>query len=74
MKDNGIGRFKIEKGRTVGIYGQKGTGKTYLSRQIAEAIPRDVIIFDTINAVKAKNCKQYEVDIKDLEKQAVLLS
>lgn len=67
-------RVRIEKGKTVGIFGMKGTGKTYLTRQIAESIPKDVILFDTINAVKAKGTKIYEVDIKDREKQAILFS
>ena len=66
--------IKIEKTKTVGILGQKGTGKTYLTRQIAEAIPKDVVLFDTIGVVKAKGTKIYEVDIKNLEKQAVLFS
>lgn len=64
----------IEKTKTLGILGQKGTGKTYLTRQLAEAIPKNVILFDTIGVVKAKGCKIYEVDIKNPEKQAVLFS
>ena len=66
--------IKIEKTKTIGILGQKGTGKTYLTRQIAEAIPKDVVLFDTINAVKPKRTMMYEVDIKQLEKQAILFS
>ena len=66
--------ISIEKTKTVGILGQKGTGKTYLTRQITEAIPKDVVLFDTIGVVKPKGCQMYEVDIKSLEKQAVLLS
>ena len=66
--------INIEKTKTIGILGQKGTGKTYLTRQIAEAIPKDVILFDTIGVVKAKGCKMYEVDIQQPEKQAVLFS
>lgn len=64
----------IEKTKTLGILGQKGTGKTYLTRQLAEAIPKNVVLFDTIGVVKAKGCKIYEVDIKNPEKQAVLFS
>lgn len=74
MKKESESKVTIEKGRTIGILGQKGTGKTYLTRQIAEAIPKDVILFDTIGAVKAKGVKSYEVDIKEPEKQAVLFS
>jgi DNA helicase HerA-like ATPase len=66
--------INIEKTKTIGILGQKGTGKTYLTRQIAEAIPKDVVLFDTIGVVKPKRCMIYEVDIKQLEKQAVLFS
>ena len=60
--------IRIEKTKTIGILGQKGTGKTYLTRQIAEAIPKDVVLFDTIGVVKAKGCQIYEVDIKNPEK------
>ena len=66
--------IKIERGKTVAVLGQKGTGKTYLCRQIAEVIPKDVIVFDTIGALKPNGVRIYEVDIKDLEKQAVLFS
>ena len=66
--------IRIERGKTVAVLGQKGTGKTYLCRQIAEAIPKDVIVFDTIGALKPKGVRIYEVDIKDLDKQAVLFS
>lgn len=64
----------IEKTKTVGILGQKGTGKTYLTRQIAESIPKDCIVFDTIGALHPKGVKIYEVDLKDIDKQAILFS
>jgi nucleoside-triphosphatase THEP1 len=66
--------INIEKTKTIGILGQKGTGKTYLTRQIAEAIPKDIVLFDTIGVVKAKGCQIYEVDIQQPEKQAILFS
>jgi ABC-type dipeptide/oligopeptide/nickel transport system ATPase component len=66
--------INIKKTSTVGLLGQKGTGKTYLTRQIAEAIPKDVVLFDTIGVVKPKGTRVYEVDIKDPDKQAVLFS
>ena len=66
--------INIEKTKTIGILGQKGTGKTYLTREIAEAIPKDVVLFDTIGVVKPKGCQMYEIDIKNPEKQAVLFS
>ena len=66
--------LKIEKGKTVGIFGQKGTGKTYLTREIIEATPKNAIVFDTIGALKPNNAKIYEVDIKDLLKQAVMFA
>lgn len=66
--------INIEKTKTVGILGQKGTGKTYLTRQIAESIPKNVVLFDTIGVVKPKGTTIYEVDIKDPLEQAVLFS
>lgn len=66
--------INIEKTKTIGILGQKGTGKTYLTRQIAESIPKNVVLFDTIGVVKPKGTKIYEVDIKEPEKQAVIFS
>jgi ABC-type transporter Mla maintaining outer membrane lipid asymmetry ATPase subunit MlaF len=66
--------INVEKTKTIGILGQKGTGKTYLTRQMAEAIPKNVVLFDTIGVVKAKGCQIYEVDIQQPEKQAVLFS
>jgi len=66
--------IKIEKTKTVGILGQKGTGKTYLTREIAESIPKNVVLFDTIGVVKPKGTRVYEVDIKSPERQAVLFS
>ncbi|GAH24978.1 unnamed protein product [marine sediment metagenome] len=66
--------INIKKTSTVGILGQKGTGKSYLTRQIAESIPKDAIVFDTIGILKPKGCQMYEVDIKQPEKQAILFS
>ena len=74
MDTNKRKMISIEKTKTIGIIGQKGTGKTYLTRQIAEAIPKNIVLFDTIGIVKAKGCQIYEVDIKNPEKQAVLFS
>lgn len=64
----------INKTATVGIMGQKGTGKSYLTRMIAEAIPKNVLVFDTIGILKPKGVRMYEVDIAQPEKQAVLFS
>ena len=66
--------LNIKKTSTVGLLGQKGTGKSYLTRQIAEAIPKDGLVFDTIGILKPKGYQMYEVDIKQPEKQAVLFS
>ena len=74
MEMEGKEALNIKKTATVGILGQKGTGKTYLTRQIAESIPKNVILFDTIGVVKPKGCMMYEVDIKQREKQAVLFA
>ena len=74
MEMEGKEALNIKKTATVGILGQKGTGKTYLTRQIAESIPKNVVLFDTIGVVKPKGCMMYEVDIKQREKQAVLFA
>ena len=66
--------LNIKKTSTVGILGQKGTGKSYLTRQIAESLPKDGIVFDTIGILKPKGYQIYEVDIKDAAKQAILFS
>ena len=71
MKNN---KIKIEKGKTVGIFGQKGTGKTYLTREFIQVIPQNVIVFDTIGVLKPNNVKMYEVDKKDIASQAVIFS
>ena len=74
MGNNKTTKMNIEKTKTIGILGQKGTGKTYLTRQIAESIDKDVVLFDTIGVVKPKNCRIYEVDIKSPDRQAILFS
>jgi len=66
--------MNIEKTKTVGIFGQKGTGKTYLTREMIEVIEKNVIVFDTIGVLNPKNVKMYEVDKKDITKQAVLFA
>jgi len=66
--------ISIEKTKTVGILGQKGTGKTYLTREIAQVIPKNVVLFDTIGVVKPKGTRMYEVDIKKRMEQATILS
>ena len=66
--------INIKKTSTIGILGQKGTGKSYLTRQIAESLPKDGIVFDTIGILKPKGYQIYEVDIQQPEKQAVMFS
>ena len=66
--------IEIEKTKTIGILGQKGTGKTYMTRQIAEAIPKNVVLFDTIGVVKPKGTRMYEVDLKKRMEQATIFS
>lgn len=66
--------YEIERGKTVGIFGQPGTGKTYLTRQIIDALEKDVVVFDTIGAIHPKNVTIYEVDKKDIDKQAILFA
>ena len=66
--------INIEKTKTIGILGQKGTGKSYLTRQIAEAIPKNGLVFDTIGILKPKGYQIYEVDIKKRMEQATIFS
>lgn len=73
------GKETIPKTATVGIFGQKGTGKTYLTRQFIEATPKDAIVFDTIGALsdkgkRLKNVKIYEIDVKEIDKQVIAFS
>ena len=62
------------KERTVGILGQKGTGKTYLTRQFIEKLEKRAVVFDTIGAIKPKNVRMYDVEPVKLEEQAVFFS
>jgi len=64
----------IIKGKTIGILGQKGTGKTYLTRQFIEKLDKNAVVFDTIGAIKPKGVRMYEVEPKEIEKQAVFFS
>jgi len=61
------------KERTIGILGQKGTGKTFLTRAFILNLKNKVVIFDTIGAIsKTKiNAKVYEVVAQEIEKQAI---
>jgi hypothetical protein len=69
-----MNKIIIEKGKTIGIFGQKGTGKTYFTRQIIEVIPKNVIVFDTIGALHPKNVKIYNVEPRNFDKQVILFS
>jgi len=62
------------KERTVGILGQKGTGKTYLTREMIEKLDKNAIVFDTIGAIKPNNVRMYKVEPAHLEEQAVFFS
>jgi DNA helicase HerA-like ATPase len=57
--------------KTVGIIGMKGSGKTYHTRQLAEAIAKNCIIFDTIGALKIKSAQKYSADVGQMEKEGV---
>jgi len=61
------------KERTIGILGQKGTGKTYLTRALINSFKDHCVIFDTIGAFKKQKLKaqNFEVVPKDIEKQAI---
>lgn len=67
-------KVNIKKTSTIGILGQKGTGKSYLTRQLAEAIPKNGVVFDTIGILKPKGYRMYEVDLKKRMEQATMLS
>ena len=64
----------IEKGKTVGIFGMKGTGKTYLTRELIHSTTQNAIVFDTIGAIKPNNATMYEVEATDFTKQALLFT
>ena len=64
----------IIKGKTIGILGQKGVGKTYLTREMIEKLDKNAVVFDTIGAIKPKGVRMYEVEPKEIEKQAVFFS
>jgi nucleoside-triphosphatase THEP1 len=57
--------------KTVGIIGMKGSGKTYHTRELAEAIGKNCIIFDTIGALKVKSAQKYSADVGQMEKEGV---
>ena len=59
------------KKRTVGIIGAKGTGKTYLTRQIISTINERAIIFDTIGAINQPEAQKYEATKDRLNDQAI---
>lgn len=55
----------------------KGTGKTYLTREIINAVPDNVVAFDTIGALRKENLqvrKIYKIQNQKLELQALALS
>lgn len=56
--------------KTIGIIGMKRSGKTYLTRILVEGLRKNCIVWDTIGAINAKNCQKYNVELKNLEKQA----
>jgi len=62
------------KGKTIGILGQKGTGKTYLTRQFIEKLDKNAVVFDTIGAIRPKGVRMYEAEPKEIEKQAIFFS
>jgi nucleoside-triphosphatase THEP1 len=57
--------------KTVGIIGMKGSGKTYHTRELAEALGKNCIIFDTIGALKVKSAQKYAADVGQMEKEGV---
>ncbi|GAH22579.1 unnamed protein product, partial [marine sediment metagenome] len=57
------------KERTIGILGQKGTGKTYYTRELIERMGDGCVCFDTIGVLKPSNCKRYEVVQQNIEQQ-----
>ena len=61
------------KERTIGILGQKGTGKTFLTRALINSFKDHCVIYDTIGAFKKEklNAQNFEVVPNDLEKQAI---
>lgn len=66
--------MKLQKERTIGLLGQKGTGKTYLTRKLIESINKDCLSFDTIGALKPKNARSYRVSLPNIKQQTQILS
>lgn len=65
---------RIKKTKTIGIIGQKGTGKTYLTKQIAESIKNNGIVFNTIGALEPKGYKIYDVEPREVDKQTAIFT
>jgi len=57
--------------KTIGIIGQKGTGKTFFTRRLIETIKRPTIVFDTIGAINPKKCYQFDAGGSKLTDQAI---
>lgn len=65
---------RIKRTKTIGIIGQKGTGKTYLTKQIAESIKNNGIVFNTIGALQPKGYKIYDVEPREVDKQTAIFT
>ena len=60
------------RGKTIGIIGAKGTGKTYLTRKLIEGVRDNIIVFDTIGVLKpAGDIVTYNIQRGNLEEQAI---
>lgn len=66
--------LRIKRTKTIGIIGQKGTGKTYLTKQIAESIKNNGIVFNTIGALQPKGYKIYDVEPREVDKQTAIFT
>ena len=67
--------MEFKKGSVVGVFGARGSGKTFLTRKIVESLPENVIVFDTIGVLKCKNVKFYKIDPRqEFNKQIAIFS
>jgi len=65
---------KINRQKTVGVFGAKGSGKTWITRELAESVDKDGICFNTIGALKPKGYKEYIVSNTRIAEQAMIFA
>ena len=67
-----VREMEFKKGSLVTILGSRGTGKTYLLREIIKSTKSDAVVFDTIGAIgHVKNVRTYKFDPKQQFNQQI---